>query len=755
MELVLIFLVSTVVLSIVDLTVGVANDAVNFLNSAVGSKVTSFKRALLFASIGILIGVTLSSGMMEVARKGIFNPSAFTLTEVMIIFLATVITDILLLDFFNTYGIPTSTTVSMVSALSGGALGLSLIHIVGDNQSFEKLSHYMNLSKLTVIYVSIIISIIFAFIFGYLGQFLSRLIFSFDYKKIFRFVGPLWSSFAFTFILFFVSVKGLEGASFITPELNAFIKTHRIEILGVTFLFFSIIFYLGEIFKINVLKIVVLIGTSALALSFASNDLVNFIGPAYASFASYQLALAHPDPLNMKMDALANPIPARTEILLFCGLIMVLTLFFSKKARSVTATEVDLGRQVEGYEAFQSFAFARFLVRFFTSVSENMLKIVPKSLREKINSRFDASKIILLSDDKGQLASFDLIRATMNLTIASALISLGTSLKLPLSTTYITFIVAMSTALADRAWSRDYAVFRISGILVVIGGWFLTAVVCGIVSGAIAIFLFYSKILGLVILIGFVVLTLARTAILHKRKSKERKREEEKLLAQKANFAASFEIFVKDVNDFLINVKDIANYCVTGISKYKLKELKKANKLASELNSKVDNIFVDFAKSLRGFEDHIFESSHIYASAMADLSFISSSIVSLTQRCFEYVDNSRKPLTDNQITDLKVVTNLFNQMYERAIQIAQDEKAIGDGEAKNLESEFSKEIKRIHKTYMKALKRPTANARRGIIFISLVEGLYSLVVRILNLVNVLNQLKSQLATVKNKVDLAK
>lgn len=746
MEIALIILVINFVIAIVDLSVGVANDAVNFLNSAVGSKVSSYRKALVFASLGIFIGVTLSSGMMEIARKGIFNPSAFTLYEVMVIFLATAITDILLLDFFNTFGIPTSTTVSMISALTGGALAITIVHLLGESQPFENISFYLNLSKLTTIYISIIISIIFAFVFGYLGQFLSRLIFSFDYRDTFKKIGPIWSSFAFTFILFFISVKGLEGASFLTKEAQTFIIQYRWELLGLVFISFTIIFYIGLWLKLNILRFIVLIGTSALALSFASNDLINFVGPALSSLFAYQSALNHPDPLNMKMGVLANPIVAPTNILLLSGLVMVVTLFFSKKARNVTSTEVNLGRQYEGYEAFETFPFARFIVRVLTNLAESISKIIPRTIIQKVNQRFDTTKAILLKGDDGTVASFDLIRATVNLTISSALISLGTSLKLPLSTTYVTFIVAMSTAFADRAWGRDYAVYRISGILTVIGGWLLTAVICGLIAGIITLTIYFTKVIGIAFFVGLVVLSFARTTIIFKKREKEKRKEEEKLRLQKESAKESFKIFVNDILDFLVDVKLVSNLCITGISKFKFKELKKAKKQSEELHRKVEVIFSDFAKSIQVFNDSIFERSHTYASAMTDLTSVASSLSSIAQRCFDYLDNSQKPLTDNQLSDLRLVAKYFNQMYDKVLAISKNPDTNKIAEIANFEKEFHKEIKRIHNTYMKAMKRPGANTKRGILYISLIENLYVIINKVLNLVTILNQLQSEIQT---------
>ncbi len=745
-EIALIFLVVIIILSIVDLTVGVANDAVNFLNSAVGSKVTTFRKALFVASIGILIGVTLSSGMMEIARKGIFNPGAFTLYQVLIIFLATVITDILLLDFFNTFGIPTSTTVSMISGMTGGALGITIINLISKGESFEMTANYLNLAKLTAIYFSIIVSIVFAFIFGYLGQFTSRLIFSFDYNRNFKKYGPLWASFAFTFIILFISMKGLEGASFVNEQIQSFINTYRWQILLIIYVSFSLIFYLLSLFpKINILKSIVLIGTAAIALAFASNDLVNFVGPGLTALYAYQIAGSSADALNMKMGGLANPIKVQTEILLFCGAVMVLTLFFSKKARTVTSTEVNLGRQVEGYEAFESIPFARFLVRTFTAISDFLVKIVPEKIRTKVNERFDTSKVILLKDENGAIASFDMIRATVNLTIASALISLGTSLKLPLSTTYITFIVAMSTAFADRAWGRDYAVYRISGILTVIGGWLITALICALIAAIISSILYFTGVIGVIILVSITIISVARTIVIHKKREKKRKIEEEKLRIQKETTQESFIIFVSDVYNFLNEVKEISLICVSGIAKFKLKELRKAKKRAEELNKSVETIFSDFASTLKMFDDRAFEGSHIYASAMSDITSVANSILTISERCFNYVDNSQKPLTQNQLNDLKLINKLFEQLYNKILTFTETSNADLSPEIKVFEEEFSKEIKRIHKTYMKAMKRPGANTKRGIIYISLVETLYGISKRVSNLVATLNNLKVELS----------
>jgi phosphate/sulfate permease len=751
-EIAFIFLIVIILLAIVDLTVGVANDAVNFLNSAIGSKVAAFKTALFVAALGVLVGVTLSSGMMEIARKGIFNPAAFSLYDVMIICLVTMVTDILLLDFFNTYGIPTSTTVSMISSMTGGALGLSIVYLVSSADSGKDLAHFMNLAKLTTIYTAILVSIVVAFVVGFASQFLSRILFTFDFSKNFKRYGPLWGSFAITFILFFIIVKGLEGASFADKSMIEFINENKSLILVCNFIFWAVVFYFFvSFFKANILKFIVLTGTFALALAFASNDLVNFVGPALTSIFAFELANGHIDPLNMTMEGLAAPIKASTYILLLSGFVMVVTLFLSKKARTVTTTEVSLGRQIEGYEAFESLPVARAVVRMAVNIASFVSKLVPAKLRNWVNSRFDASKVILYQDANGERASFDLIRATVNLAISAGLISLGTSFKLPLSTTYVTFIVAMSTAFADRSWGVDNAVYRVSGILTVIGGWLLTALICLITSGVIAVILYFTGIFGVLFFLGLIVFSFARTAIIHRKRDKERKEAEEKLRLQINNLETSFSIFIKDVSDFLQQVKSISNLCLQGIAKYKLKDLKKARKQAIELQHKTEEIYTDFARSIKAFDDNAFDSAHIYASSMSDLSIISNQIYDICDRCYSYVSNSQRALTNNQIDDLKTVTKLFNNVYEKIIKLFEGN-PFYDSDVHIHQEEFSKEIKRINKTYMKAMKRPGANTKRAILYIFLVENLFSTTKKLITLVEAMNSLRGSLKEKAMKVE---
>lgn len=745
METVIVFLVLIIVLSIVDLTVGVANDSVNFLNSSVGSKASKFRIALIVASFGVLAGVILSSGMMEIARKGIFNPSAFTFYDVMVIFVAFVLTDILLLDFFNTYGIPTSTTVSMVSSLIGASLALTVIYIVSDN-TYSDLNHFLNLSKLTVIYSGILLSIVISFVFGYVIQFVTRIIFSFSYYRYFKFWGPIWSSLAITMIMFFVSIKGLEGAVFGTEKIVDYITQNRLLLIVYSFVFWTLLFYILELFlEVNtILKFIVLVGTFSLAMSFASNDLVNFIGPSLAAWNSYNIAISSPEPLNLLMDGLKAPIKAPTFVLLFSGLVMSVTLFLSKKARTVTKTEVSLGRQTEGYEGFNSLGLARSFVRVFMALGSFLSKITPHSIKNWINSRFNTSEVILMQDESGEKASFDLIRATINLAVASALISLGTSLKLPLSTTYVTFIVAMSTAFADRAWGAENAVQRISGILMVIGGWFLTAIICIIFSGIIATIVYFTGIFGALLILSLIIFSFIRTAVIHRKREKERKYAEEKLIQQQNSLENSFTIFLQELFGFVQRVHEISNFCIQGIIKYKLKDLRKAKKQAKELLISSEEIYKDFTKTVKNFDDEIIDSIHLYSSALSDITIISNQVNSICERCYNYADNTQKQLTDNQILDLKQINKIFNDIYQKILTRFQNFQTGSDGEIIFHQKEFEKEIHRIYKTYLKALKRPTANTNRAIMFLFLIENIYSISTKIIHLIESINNIQENI-----------
>lgn len=512
MEFYIIILIVLFALAFSDLIVGVANDAVNFLNSAVGSKAAPRRVILAIAAIGIIAGTMFSGGMMEVARKGIFNPHMFTLYDVMMIFLAVMFTDVLLLDLYNTFGLPTSTTVSLVFELLGAAVAVSLIKIGADVSSKLSLGNFINSSRAFEIITGIFISVGIAFTFGTVIQFITRLIFTFKYKKRLKYYGAVFSSIAITVILYFIVIKGLKGTVFSSSDMLEFVNNNTVLLLITSLLFFFLLFQvLASFTKINILVPVVLFGTMGLALAFAANDLVNFVGVAAAGLNSYEIAVQTSDPANTLMGQLAEPVHANILILVISGVVMSATLWYSKKAKKVTKTEVDLGRQLKGEERWGTSRVARSIIKINLFLFEIYKWIAPLSVRHWIDKRFKHKDNFDHHKHESDRPSFDLIRATVNLFVASSLISFGTSLKLPLSTTYVTFMVAMGTSFADRAWGRESAEYRVNGVLTVIGGWLFTALLAFTVAFVFGLLLHLSGMIAVFLLIVVSIFFVYRT----------------------------------------------------------------------------------------------------------------------------------------------------------------------------------------------------------------------------------------------------
>lgn len=463
-----------------DLSVGVSNDAVNFLTSAVGSKAATFKRIIIIASIGVFIGAAMSNGMMDIARHGIFRPEHFSFYDLICIFMAVMVTDIILLDIFNSLGMPTSTTVSMVFELLGATFVVALIKMAGGiDEGFNEL---LNTEKALSVIIGIFLSVAIAFVFGTLVQFLSRMVFSFNYKSHLKWKIGIFGGICTTAIIYFLLIKGTKDLTFMTPEVKLWIKENTLLIVGACLAGFTLLMQLLHVLGVNVLKIIVLLGTFSLAMAFAGNDLVNFIGIPLSGLASYQDYIANGggDMKGFMMDSLNGPADTPIWYLIGAGVIMVTALATSKKARNVTKTTIGLGSQQGGDEMFGSSRIARRLVRWALSIIGWVRRVTPPKVRAWFNKRFNTDETIM-----EQGAAFDLIRGSINLVLAGVLIAIGTSLKLPLSTTFVTFMVAMGTSLADRAWGRESAVFRITGVISVIGGWFLTAGVAFIGAGVI------------------------------------------------------------------------------------------------------------------------------------------------------------------------------------------------------------------------------------------------------------------------------
>ena len=491
------FVVFLFMLAISDLWVGVSNDAVNFLNSAVGAKAAKFRTAIIVAALGVFCGATMSNGMMDIARHGIFQPEHFAFSELMYIFLAVMVTDIILLDTFNSLGMPTSTTVSMVFELLGASFAFTLLKMNGDDGTLG-FSDYLNTSKALSVIVGIFVSVAIAFTIGAIVQWITRMIFTFKYSGKLKWKIGIFGGFAVTCIVYFMLLKGIKTMSFMNADIKHWIADNTWIILGGCMVFFTTLMQLLHVCKVNIFKVVVLIGTFALATAFAGNDLVNFIGvplAGYESFIDWKNS-GSGDPSTHMMGVLNGEARTPFVFLLAAGIIMVISLATSKKAHNVTKTEINLAKQDEGEEMFGSSKVSRSLVRMTSSAANFIIRHTPDSVRSWIDKRFDNTEI-----EKEEGASYDLVRASVNLVVSSLLIALGTSMKLPLSTTYVTFMVAMGTSLADKAWSRESAVYRVTGVLSVIGGWFMTAGIAFTAAFIIAVIMHFGGVVAAVIVV--------------------------------------------------------------------------------------------------------------------------------------------------------------------------------------------------------------------------------------------------------------
>ena len=515
----LIIVIFIFLIAIFDLSVGVSNDAVNFLNSAIGAKAAPFKVIMAVAAIGIFVGASMSNGMMDIARHGIYQPQYFYMNEIMSILLAVMLTDVVLLDIFNTMGLPTSTTVSMIFALLGGTFALAIVKTINSAGALQ-MGDLINTDKALQVIVAIFVSVAIAFFFGVLVQYIARLIFKFNYRKQLKYFGALFGGFAATSIIYFILIKGLKESTLMTPENRQWIHDNTQILLGCCFLCTTILMQVLMWCRINILKIVVLLGTFALALAFAGNDLVNFIGMPLAGYSTYHDYIANSNgvsPDQYLMTSLLDSASTPSIFLIGSGVIMVVALLTSKKAHNVIKTSL-LSRQEAGEESFGTSPIARKLVRMTTNTSSFIVNNIPPKARTWLNARFDKDEVIL---EHG--AAFDLIRASVNLVLASLLIALGTSLKLPLSTTYVTFMVAMGTSLADRAWGRDSAVYRITGVISVIGGWFLTAGAAFLICFTVTMIVYFGGSIAIILLGALAAYMLIHSQISYNKKLKQEK----------------------------------------------------------------------------------------------------------------------------------------------------------------------------------------------------------------------------------------
>lgn len=656
----IIMLIALAVLAIIDITVGVSNDAVNFLNSALGSKAVSFKTAMIVATAGIMVGALFSSGMMEIARSGIYNPSMFTFNDVMIIFLAVMISDILLLDVFNSLGLPTSTTVSIVFELLGASVCLAILKILSQGDTFDTLINYINTDKASEIVVSILLSVLLSFLLGSFVQYITRLLFTFQSEERVKKYGALFGGFAISFITFFILIKGLKDVSFLSSEAKTYIKTHQLLILGISFVFWTIISQIViSVFKQNILKLIILIGTFGLALAFAGNDLVNFIGVPIAAIQSYEFFSAVPgaDPNSYMMNELANnEIVAPFYYLAFAGLVMVATLWTSKKAKVVIETEMSLSRQGEGKEKFDSNLFARLIVRSTVILGTGLNAVLPKSLQLKLDERFVKQEVKKSKKERLEEPAFDMIRASVNLMVASILIALGTSLKLPLSTTYVTFMVAMGTSFADRAWDRDSAVYRVSGVFHVISGWFVTAFAAFTSAFIVALFLYYGEVYAFVAILIVLGISLYRSNKIHKTKELAKLAEAREL--SKKDISTIQEVINESSTQISLVINEsraLYTSIIDGLGTQSLESLKHSKKRMKRIEKDIDDLKANVFYFIRHLDDTSVESSKFYIHTLGYLQDVIQSMSFISQLSHAHVDNNHKKLKVNQIKDLKYI----------------------------------------------------------------------------------------------------
>ncbi|MGJ5642791.1 inorganic phosphate transporter [Formosa sp. S-31] len=670
----LLMIVALGVLAIADLVVGVSNDAVNFLNSAIGSKAVSFKTIMIVASIGVAVGAIFSSGMMEVARKGIFNPGEFMFSEIMIIFMAVMITDILLLDFFNTIGMPTSTTVSIVFELLGASVAIALIKIGHDGGTFSDLVNYINTSKATQIIFGILLSVVVAFSVGAFVQWVCRLLLSYDFEKKAKWVGALFGGFAISGITYFIFMKGIGGTAFAKESYDAlggmtikhFLETQVLTILAISLVLWTSLSYLYiAVLKQNIYKLIILIGTFALALAFAGNDLVNFIGVPIAAWQSYQMWAASGVAADaFSMEVLAQSVKTPTLLLFIAGMVMVATLWFSSKAKAVVKTSIDLSSQTDTKERFQPNFLSRAFVRGAVGLSQMVNFVLPESAQAKIDERFTKPTIELNKDKTYELPAFDMVRAAVNLMVASVLISIATSMKLPLSTTYVTFMVAMGTSLADRAWGAESAVYRVAGVLNVIGGWFFTAIIAFVTAAAIAYLINLHVPSMVAILLLIALLLLARNYISLRNKKKEEKAEGQLIRAESSSIQGVIHESAENIANTIKRSNRIYTGAIDGLSKQDLVSLKKNKKQVDKLSTEIDELRDNIFYFIKNLDESSVAASNFYINILGYLQDMSQSLEYISKVSHKHVNNNHKKLKFNQIKELKQVDQTVEDLFK-------------------------------------------------------------------------------------------
>ena len=660
----LILITIILILAVIDLIVGVSNDAVNFLNSAIGSKAFPVKTILIVASCGLALGAIFSSGLMEVARVGIFQPQLFSFHEIIILFISVMITDILLINFFNTLGIPTSTTVSIIFCLLGASVSMGFLQLYNNESDFSLITNYINVSKVLLIIESIFLSIIIAFTVGALVQFISRLIFTFQYHSISNITTSLFTGFAQTCIGIFVVLKGFGTTILKDTYVSLWITDHLMVTFVVLLVFFcGLSFLLSSYYKKNMLKATVLLGLFGLALSFAGNDLVNFIGVPIAALQSFELWQgSNFSAESFNMVGLASTVQTPYYLLVIAGVIMVGTLWLSKRVFLVTETEINLARQDTGFERFKPHALSRVIVKFGLAIGYAGNILLPEKITASINSKFQKPEVVTA---KFNAPSFDLVRATVNLMVASILISFATSIKIPLSTTYVTFMVAMGTALADRAWNSESAVYRVAGVLNVIASWIMTSLMAFLLSGLSVVLIFYGGITAVLVLLLFLGFILVKSALNHRKRIA-------KLTAKKKFKPEELENIHIITTKYSTNISDVFNRLqllysdsIKNLGLLNAAQLRQNKKEVEDILSEINVLKEIIFYQVNTQEKSSTAANKFYILTLDDLEAVALAMSQIINNSYDHVKNNHKKLTFNQIRGLKSIDIKTKEVFPK------------------------------------------------------------------------------------------
>jgi phosphate/sulfate permease len=736
-EIYLILVVVLFALAISDLIVGVSNDAVNFLNSAIGSKAASKWMIFGVAGLGILLGSAFSSGMMEVARKGIFHPEMFNFAEIMIIFLAVMITDVILLDVFNTFGFPTSTTVSLVFELLGSAVAVSVVKMSRLNESASELGKYINTDKALAIIVGILTSVVIAFTVGTIIQWITRVIFSFRYEKRLKYFGSIYGGIAIAIVTYFLIIKGAKDAVFITEDTLNWLMSNILTIVFLSMIGWAILLQILKwLFDIDILKIIVLVGTGALAMAFAANDLVNFIGVPLAGFSSFEIWKGSGvEPGSFTMELLGGKVKTPSYMLIVAGAIMFLTLVTSKKAQAVVRTSVDLSRQNEGNERFGSSIFSRMVVKASIKANKSLVKVMPSSIHSFISRQFEPAPV----DDTIELKdrpAFDKLRAANGLIISSILISLGTSLKLPLSTTYVTFMVAMGTSLADRAWGRESAVYRISGVFAVIGGWFLTAIVAFIVSFIFAQIFAWGGFIAILFMSLIAILIIVRTQILFRKREKAQIAipDEDEIVDQNTNTQKVLEKCNKNTVKAVISTSKAYYLCFEGFFSEDKQELKNALTEARLFNEKAKKRKDNLYKNIQRLNQDSVETGHFYVQIVDYQREMAHSLNFLIEPVYTHFMNQHKPFTQLQINRLREFNVGLNGFFNHVLHVLKEGKFEKLDELIELRDNLLANLRALEKEQIKRIKNDEVSTRNSVLYFNIITETKNILLQLINVV---------------------